>query len=102
MKTFQEVVGKKLDQIFCDVCGQNCMKENAHDNEHASLSATWGYDSRKDLIHHDIDLCEDCFDKTINFLKDLRKNAGGLLETFANNNPKCRVEIDPLEGSNYA
>lgn len=95
MKIFKEVVGKKLDQIFCDICGQNCMKENAVDNEHALLSATWGYDSRKDLISHDVDLCEDCFDKTIQFLKDLRKNSSaGLLVTFTNDN-------DPLEGSEY-
>lgn len=92
MKTFKEVIGKKLDQIICDVCGQNCMKEV--DNEYASLSATWGYDSRKDLTRHNIDLCEDCFDKTIQFLKELRKSSSaGLLGTFANS--------DPFEGSEY-
>jgi hypothetical protein len=70
MKTFKEVVGKKLNEIFCDVCGSNCMK--TCDNEFASLSAIWGYDSKKDLTQHDIDLCEDCFDKTVEFLKSIR------------------------------
>lgn len=86
MKTFKEVVGKKLDEIFCDVCGQNCMK--SHDNEYASIRATWGYDSNKDLICHDVDLCEDCFDKTIKFLKEIRT-------------VKVEDDIDPLDGNEY-
>ncbi len=86
MKTFKEAVGKKLDKIFCDVCGSNCMKEDAHDNEYATLSATWGYDSNKDLTRHDIDLCESCFDKTVQFLKQIRT---------------VKMEKDPFSGEEY-
>jgi hypothetical protein len=86
MKTFKEVVGKKLDEIYCDVCGKSCMK--SCDNEHASLWATWGYDSKKDLTRHDIDLCEDCFDKTIEFLKSQRI-------------ARIAGEDDPFDGSEY-
>ena len=50
MKTFKEVVGKKLDEVLCDICGKSCKK--TCDNEFASLTATWGYDSKKDLLRH--------------------------------------------------
>lgn len=91
MKTYKEQMCKKLDIIYCDVCSASCMKEGAHDNEHASLSATWGYDSRKDLIHHNIDLCEDCFDKTIEFLKSQKMRLVGE-----------ENEKDPLNGEDYS
>lgn len=70
MKNFIEVVGRKLDSITCDICGESCKK--TCDNERANLYATWGYDSDKDLTRHDIDLCEKCFDKTIVFLRSIR------------------------------
>ncbi len=87
MRTYKETVKKELDKIFCDICANDCMKPLAHDNEHANISATWGYDSRKDLTCHNIDLCEDCFDKTILFLKSIRS---------AKHNGK-----DPLNGETY-
>lgn len=72
MKVYTEQTCKKLNAIFCDTCGGNCAKEGSYEKEHASLVATWGYDSKKDLVRHDIDLCEDCFDKVIVFLKAQR------------------------------
>jgi len=87
MKVHKERICRKLDSVFCDVCGNNCKKQDAHDNEHALLSATWGYDSRKDLTRHEIDLCEDCFDKVIDFLKSQRSTV-----------PKDK---DPLDGFDY-
>lgn len=88
MKTYHEQTCRKLDVIFCDVCGGSCKPEGNHDNEHALLSATWGYDSSKDLIHHNIDLCESCFDKTIIFLRSQRSTT-----------PE---EKDPFDGLEYA
>lgn len=57
-------------EVICDICGTNCYRD--HDNEFAELSATWGYDSNKDLTAHRIDICEPCFDRTIEFLKSIR------------------------------
>lgn len=90
MKTYSEEVCKKLNVIFCDVCGESCKPEGYLDNEHALLSATWGYDSNKDLIHHNIDLCESCFDKTIDFLKSQRKH------TPEDNDPFDGLEYHPI------
>jgi hypothetical protein len=84
MKKTKKVECQKLDEVVCDICGQSCKK--THDNEFASLSATWGYDSKKDLLRHNIDLCEDCFDKTIEFLKQIKT---------------VTVENDPLDGVEY-
>lgn len=85
MKKFKQELCNKLDQVFCDICGESCSKE--YNNECASLSATWGYESKKDLVRHNIDLCEDCFDKTIDFLKTIRS---------------VNVEKnDPLDGVDY-
>lgn len=70
MKIIKEVVGHKLDEVICDVCGDSCKK--TCDNEFASIIANWGYDSNKDLMRFDIELCEGCFDKTIAFLKSIR------------------------------
>jgi hypothetical protein len=40
--------------------------------ESASLNAYWGYSSKKDGQNYDIDLCENCFDKTLLFLSKLK------------------------------
>jgi len=70
MEKFKKVYCNKLDEIVCDVCGSSCKK--ACDNEYATLVAHWGYDSSKDLTSYNVHLCEDCFDKTIAFLKGIR------------------------------
>ena len=86
MRTYSEKICQKLDNIFCDICGECCKKEA--NNEYASLCAHWGYDSKKDLIRHNIDLCESCFDKTIQFLKETRT---------------VKLDgIDPLDGEEYS
>jgi hypothetical protein len=74
MKVYTEQVCSKLDSICCDACGESCKKEGFQNNEHALLTAVWGYDSKKDLTRHEIDLCEDCFDKVIVFLKSQRND----------------------------
>lgn len=84
MRKFKQDTCERLDEILCDICGESCKKE--HDHEYASLSATWGYDSNKDLLSHQIELCENCFDKTISFLKDIR--------TVSSDN-------NPLDGREY-
>lgn len=70
-----------IDKILCDLCGTNCTKENA------LLSSDWGYYSKKDNTRHRINLCENCFDATIEWMKDRR-------------NPSIFISTnDPLNGS---
>ena len=42
--------------------------------ESATLSAQWGYLSKKDGDTYNVDLCESCFDATISFLKQRKKD----------------------------
>lgn len=61
-----------LHEVYCDVCGECCTDED-FGTESATLSAQWGYSSGKDGKEYNIDLCEDCFDMTLRFLKKHRK-----------------------------
>ena len=59
----------------CDVCGQNCAKESGKDrsytDEHATLSAEWGYSSNdKDLTWHECHMCESCYDKVRRYIEE--------------------------------
>ena len=60
------------EDTVCDVCGNSC-RDKLGNYESASLSADWGYSSGKDGARYDIDLCEKCFDETIEFLKDTKR-----------------------------
>lgn len=66
-----------ISQVVCDGCSASCGdRESAGfvDFEFATLSANWGYSSRRDgescLLH----LCENCFDIVVQAL-DRRKTA---------------------------
>jgi hypothetical protein len=68
-KHTEEVIG-----FVCDVCGNPCAKESGdqglHADEHAVLSAEWGYWSEgKDLTYHECHLCEPCYDKVRNYIE---------------------------------
>lgn len=56
--------------VHCDVCGKNCQEPGYVDIEYAEITATWGYDSAKDLTYHEIQICEGCFDHMLQFLKE--------------------------------
>lgn len=70
MKSFEKVKKFHVLDVFCDVCGKSCRE--GYNTEYGSLQA--------DCIESDdqsscnIDLCEDCFKKTILFLKGIAAN----------------------------
>jgi hypothetical protein len=70
MKKYVKKTIDDLDDITCDVCNQSCKKH--HNIESATLSAYWGYDSKRDGETFDVDICESCFDKLIKFMSDLK------------------------------
>lgn len=77
MKLYKKIQCSSLDDVSCDVCGVSCKKLIDSDNsniENASLYARWGYGSKMDGLCYEIDLCEDCFLKTIDYLKNIAKN----------------------------
>lgn len=71
MRRFVTKPKNVLDDIICDVCSRSC-KTPLADFEHATVSADWGYSSRKDGQQTRIDLCESCFDTIINHIYTLR------------------------------
>jgi hypothetical protein len=72
MKKNKQKLVLQLDDIICDICGNSCKKKV--DIESAKLFAHWGYDSLKDGDVYDIDICENCFDKTLAFLMKIRSH----------------------------
>ena len=72
-------MAEKEKEKFCDICGKSCNAVNKAlrdpksivANEYATLSAEWGFCSRKDLIKHECIMCEECFDKVCIFIKDI-------------------------------
>jgi hypothetical protein len=64
-----------LLDISCDICGKSCQRLLQYgsppicDYEYATLSATWGYDSKKDQEEHEFHICEDCYDKMVKYIK---------------------------------
>ena len=92
MKTYKEKTVKVLDQIMCDACGKNCTDDYGN-HENATLEAAWGYTSKRDGERFDIHLCNNCFDETLGFLINKRKE---ILGPF-----KYPYDNDPLMGSQY-
>ena len=87
MKTYKQEYKKVEDKVYCDMCGLCCTDDNFGD-EYATLEASWGYNSLKDGTKYDIQLCEQCFDETLQFLKNRRKQYLGIF--------KYPYEHDPL------
>jgi len=75
MKSYKNIQCSALDDVLCDICGISCKKlidiEN-YNIENASLFARWGYGSKMDGLCYEIDLCEQCFSKTIEYLKTIK------------------------------
>lgn len=57
---------RKNDEIFCNQCGKLIKVEEGIVKEGVfSAHVDWGYFSNKDGEMHQVDLCEDCYDKWI-------------------------------------
>jgi hypothetical protein len=91
LKTYKTVEKKVVDKTYCDVCGSCCTDDNCGD-EYATLEALWGYCSSKDGSKYEIHLCENCFDETIQEMKNKRQSYLGCF-----NYP---YETDPLNPIN--
>lgn len=94
MRTYKTEPKKVVDTILCDVCGASCtITEPVVEHEYAELIATWGYFSYRDGQQFNIELCENCFNDVLTFIKNSRKK---ILGPF--NYPH---KTDPLEGKSY-
>jgi|SRR5262252_2565917 len=92
----QHVVGWK-----CDICGKSCNasedgRYEAH--ERAYLFARWGYYSRKDMQIHECDMCEDCYDRVMEYIETL----GGKVRILADHfDPQRAMRNNKEEGVDY-
>ena len=72
MKTYKTITTTVTDSVDCDICGRSCKVEGL-DNEYATLEALWGYGSLRDGEKFDIHICPDCFETTIEWMRDKRQ-----------------------------
>ena len=57
---------KEVEKIICNKCGKEILVKNGISEEDVlSIQKRWGYFSNKDNEVHEIDLCEECYDKWI-------------------------------------
>ena len=50
------------EDILCDKCGKTCRDAQGMNFEYATVTAHWGYASKKDLEQHEAHVCEACYD----------------------------------------
>lgn len=62
-----------LTDIICDSCGKSCKTE--YGMSHMNLETDWGYSSKKDGETWTAQICEECVDKHLGFIKFQKKNS---------------------------
>ena len=90
MRTFKEEIRKVLSDVSCDICGKSTTNYKDIGPDYATLESYWGYGSNNDGSKYEIHICENCFDETLEFLKQKRKS---ILGTFS-----YPYSNDPLDG----
>jgi len=66
MRQYKMQETKEVDKIICNKCGKEIVVRNGVPEEDTfSAQKRWGYFSEKDNEVHEIDLCEECYDKWI-------------------------------------
>lgn len=83
MKKYKTRQARVLVDICCDVCSKSCKNDRdvsdayelheEADFEYGTVSATWGYFSRKDGESYSSLLCENCFDKVVRYIDSLKQ-----------------------------
>jgi hypothetical protein len=72
MKITGKVEIETVIDVLCDACSSSTRSESGG-LQYASLQAHWGYGTRHDGERYELHLCEDCFFKTIAYLKQERR-----------------------------
>jgi len=67
-----------IEDIICDCCGKSCKKDN-NNIEYLSLKSNWGFYSKKDLQQWTAQICEDCVDTKLSFIKFKKEKYNPLL-----------------------
>lgn len=66
MRFYKDKEKKILEKVLCNCCGRELsVKGNNLQEGVLHVGQDWGFFSEKDLIHHEFDLCEQCYDKMV-------------------------------------
>ena len=66
-----------VDDVTCDSCSKSCKVGGPNgDFEYMTISANWGFYSKKDLQKWTAHLCEECVDKRLAFVNFKKEQIG--------------------------
>lgn len=64
MRFYKDKEKKILEKVLCNCCGRALSLSGGHVTEGVlHVHKEWGFFSDKDLLCHEFDLCEQCYDK---------------------------------------
>ncbi len=64
MRFYKDKEKKILEKVLCNCCGRELAMEGRHVAEGVMhVCKDWGFFSEKDLVRHEFDICEHCYDK---------------------------------------
>ena len=66
MRFYKDKERKILEKVLCNCCGRELAMTGRHVAEGVMrVQQDWGYFSSRDLVRHEFDMCEACYDKMI-------------------------------------
>ncbi len=66
MRFYKDKEKKVLGKVLCNCCGRELAMTGSHVAEGVlHVCKEWGFFSEKDLVCHEFDVCEQCYDKMI-------------------------------------
>ena len=66
MRFYKDKEKKMLEKVLCNCCGRDLAITARYVTEGVMhVCKDWGYFSEKDLVRHEFDMCEQCYDKMI-------------------------------------
>ncbi len=64
MRFYKEKEKRTLEKVLCNCCGRTMRMTGNHVAEGVlHVCKDWGFFSEKDLVRHEFDVCESCYDK---------------------------------------
>ena len=64
MRFYKDKEKKTLEKVLCNCCGRELAMTGRHVAEGVMhVVKDWGFFSEKDLVRHEFDMCEQCYDK---------------------------------------
>ena len=66
MRFYKDKEKKVLEKVLCNCCGRELtVKESCLTEGVMYVCKDWGFFSKKDLVRHEFDVCEQCYDEMI-------------------------------------